>query len=873
MPVDGNVRITDIGGFDGVSLFDGCGDAELACFYSSGFFYNLTTSTTYVLRMSRRATFADVVDFDIEAFATIANDDCAAPSTITVEEGTVNTYSYDLREATESTDSSCDGASNTNLDVWYEFTMPIDGNVRITDIGGFDGVSLYDSCGGAELACFYSSGFFYNLTTTTTYLLRMNRRATFADVVAFDIEAFTAADNDDCATANSLNIGVVAPVTLTVDNRGASESLDATCDDAGNTNMDLWYTFVMPVDGNVEISASSSLQTSSFFDSCGGTEIACFSGNGTAFGLTGGQTYTYRLNRRAIFADEFSVNIQVIPSALAPCNDTTEWMSGAWSNGDPSITKSAIIRSNYDTSVSGSFTSCSLAIDNGTTLNVAPNTFVDVAYGIDVAGTLDVAHEGILRQIDEASTTIKTGAIFIRTTTPFLAPKDFMILGSPMDTETREDVYGSAYRVFSHDTPNFVPNVDVAAAFPMAENFADDNNDNWNLHTGIVNAGEGYLVRPQASNTDGNTTYNLDYTEGIPNNGDITFDVLFNTDKNSSPNMLSNPYPSPILADDFINANATISEVFFWEHLTPPSAGLPGANTMNFSMEDISMYNLMGGVKAASDLSPGEDTRPKGSISTSQGFGIKANSAGTATFTNEMRRLENNNTLRSTERERLWLTVISNEFELNSSTLIGFSEFASEEIDAGFDSRRLATVVSVYSQTESGSELGIQSREAFNTGIKIPIGFSTQIDKETTYSFSLSEMEGLLVTQAEVYLVDNLLNLVTNLTEGDYTFTAAKGDFKNRFTLVFKEQLLGVSEEITTSLNVYPNPTNGVLNVFSEAIEIHKIEISDVTGRVVKTMVINNKRAALDVSHLNSAVYFARFITDAGTITKKIVKR
>ncbi|HAV54218.1 MAG TPA: hypothetical protein DCX41_04700, partial [Aequorivita sp.] len=91
--------------------------------------------------------------------------------------------------------------------------------------------------------------------------------------------------------------------------------------------------------------------------------------------------------------------------------------------------------------------------------------------------------------------------------------------------------------------------------------------------------------------------------------------------RNSSPNVLANPYPSAIRAVDFINANSMVNEVYFWNPNTPPSSSLPGAYSMNFSMEDISMYNLSGGTYAPSDPT---QTPPSGYISTGQGFGIKA---------------------------------------------------------------------------------------------------------------------------------------------------------------------------------------------------------------------------------------------------------
>jgi hypothetical protein len=132
------------------------------------------------------------------AFAQPANDDCVNRTTISVATAGISSYSVDLTTATESVDASCDNASHSNLDVWYEFTMPVNGSVRVTDIGSLDGISFYDSCGGLELACFYGNGFAYNLVASTTYVLRVSRRDVFANVLDFDIQAFATIANDDC---------------------------------------------------------------------------------------------------------------------------------------------------------------------------------------------------------------------------------------------------------------------------------------------------------------------------------------------------------------------------------------------------------------------------------------------------------------------------------------------------------------------------------------------------------------------------------------------------------------------------------------------------------------------------------------------------
>ncbi|MEZ4875228.1 MAG: hypothetical protein R2793_07235 [Flavobacteriaceae bacterium] len=497
MPVDGNIRITGTPNTITRSIFDTCGGSELGCGVGEGFFYSLTSGTTYVLRMAENSVFSGLVNFNIEAFETLANDECVNRIPITVNTGGALTYSLDSRAATESLDASCESAGNANLDAWYEFTMPVNGNVRITGIPTTISRSLFDACGGSELDCGAGDGFFFTLNAGTTYVLRIAENSVFSGAINFSIEAFETVPNNDCSTALPITAGVVAPTVVPFDPRGATESMDAGCESAGNINMDQWYVFQMPFNGDVTFTGLTSLTTVSLYDACGGSELYCQGGNGTAFGLTGGVTFYLRAARNSVFAGANTFNVLAVPAPLPTCTTTTEWMSGSWNNGVPTLGVNAVIRTNYDTATQGSFSCCSLAIDSGTTLYVRGGDYVEVAYGVNVAGTLDINHEGSLVQRDGASVTTNNGIIRVRKTTPFLKPRDFMIMGSPMDGETRNGVYNNAFLVLNHITANFVPNPSVAIQFPMAENFADDNGDNWAIYAaGPHQCGEGYLVRP-----------------------------------------------------------------------------------------------------------------------------------------------------------------------------------------------------------------------------------------------------------------------------------------------------------------------------------------------------------------------------------------
>ena len=561
-------------------------------------------------------------------------------------------------------------------------------------------------------------------------------------------------------------------------------------------------------------------------------------------------------------------------SFVSTCLGVTKtWDGTVWSPaGIPDATTPVVLNGNYNTTANGNLTACTLSISNGATLTVNANDFIQIENDITVNGTLIVEHQGSVVQVNDAASVTNNGTINVNLTTPNLASRDFMVMGSPMTAETRNGVFNSAFLVLNHTTANFVPNAAVAAAFPAAENFADDNYDNWNPYSGIINPAEGYIVRPQSGYGQPGGVFNMTYQLGTLNNGIVNFNVVYNTSKNDSPNVLANPYASAIFADDFINANSMIDEVYFWEHLTPPSPTLPGAGAMNFSMEDISMYNLLGGTPAASD--PGTTTTPNGYIATGQGFGIKATAAGTAVFNNTMRRNTGNNTLRNPiEKDRIWLTVRNNQYEMQNTTLVGFTEASSEDFDNGYDSRRLATVVSLYSHLpDGGMELGIQGREAFNEDITIPMGFSTLIDETVEYKISITDIQGPNITQTDVYLIDSLTGTVTNLNQDSYSFTSGKATYNNRFTLLFKNPVLSNEDIALSKISLYPNPTSGTVTVVSPNSPITRIQVTDIRGRKVNSLNGNNQNTiSFSVETLQNAMYFIKIQTQKGSIIKRII--
>ncbi len=74
------------------------------------------------------------------------------------------------------------------------------------------------------------------------------------------------------------------------------------------------------------------------------------------------------------------------------------------------------------------------------------------------------------------------------------------------------------------------------------------------------------------------------------------------------------------------------------------------------------------------------------------------------------------------------------------------------------------------------------------------------------------------------------------------------------------------------SVQVYPNPTTGLLIIKNE--EINDMEVYDMMGRVVSAAPAVSKAGelSLDISHLPNGVYFLRIDTKKGIATQKIIK-
>ena len=92
-------------------------------------------------------------------------------------------------------------------------------------------------------------------------------------------------------------------------------------------------------------------------------------------------------------------------------------------------------------------------------------------------------------------------------------------------------------------------------------------------------------------------------------------------------------------------------------------------------------------------------------------------------------------------------------------------------------------------------------------------------------------MEGVLKDQ-NIYLVDNLLNITTELSKDDYTFSQTEiGEFKDRFTLQFTTVTLGIDDVLIEENFVVSSIENGIHVQSSD--DVKSIRVFDILGKKI----------------------------------------
>lgn len=538
---------------------------------------------------------------------------------------------------------------------------------------------------------------------------------------------------------------------------------------------------------------------------------------------------------------------------------TTIWNGTTWSNGLPDATKRVIFNGNYTSS--GDLEACSVEVQSGIITVLANHNFV-VSNQVNVTGSPATTsfifeNNASLIQINDV---VNSGLItYRRNSTPMLS-LDYTYWSSPVANQT--------FSAFSPNTP--------------ANRFYLWNTSiyNWaNVSTASTFVeGVGYIIRGPGIapfNTTTPNIYNGQFV-GVPHNGDIPVSIVVNglNDRN----LLGNPYPSAISADDFMdepsNAGVVGGTIYLWTHNTP-------ITNNQYTSNDYAVYNYTGGVGTQSATNPGINNNiPNGSIAAGQGFFMKCMGTGTATFKNYMRLLGSNNQFfrlnnsqrasNTIEKNRLWIELSNNQGAFKQ-LLLGYIQGATNDFDYKYDGElsEVGNPISFYSLLND-KKLTIQGRALpFDVADIHPIGYNSPIQGE--FSIQLAAFDGLFTTQ-NVYLEDKLLNTIHNLKNSPYSFFTEQGTFDSRFVLRFTNETLGVTPILLQDVAVVKNHSN-IDILASTSLVLDRVNIFDMRGRLLtsKQNINSNFTTFSNLNIANQILLIQIFDKDGNTVTKKLI--
>ena len=92
------------------------------------------------------------------------------------------------------------------------------------------------------------------------------------------------------------------------------------------------------------------------------------------------------------------------------------------------------------------------------------------------------------------------------------------------------------------------------------------------------------------------------------------------------------------------------------------------------------------------------------------------------------------------------------------------------------------------------------------------------------------------------------------------------------FNVTINDSNMSVEESLSDTVKVYPNPTDGIINLNFNNINSLNFDVFSINGKLIEGYT-DYRYNQLDFSHLNKGVYFVQFYIENKIVVKKIIKK
>ncbi|MCK7588989.1 hypothetical protein M0G43_00225 [Subsaxibacter sp. CAU 1640] len=535
-----------------------------------------------------------------------------------------------------------------------------------------------------------------------------------------------------------------------------------------------------------------------------------------------------------------------------------------------------------------------LNLASNSTLELAQNTYLTVQDWVTVANnaTFIIRDDASLIQVTDVTSNANSGNIMMQRTVNGVSNQDYVYWSSPVE---------------NFNVSNISPGTNVNNIWhwvPTVNGNGVGNYGEWQHPSSIMQRGKGYIVRGLSGTTPlAPAPSNTAQFNGKPNNGIITVPIqrgtysganypgagsTIATQLDDNWNLIGNPYPSAILANAFINLNASeliddvspaiSGTVYLWRHITAPSNAYNdpfyGDFGYNYNPNDYIKYNSTGSSPAGFS----------GRIAAGQGFFVlmdpnTPSTTSNVVFNNTMRRDTYRNdqfyrtqeeTQTEIERHRIWLDLIAPNQYANS-ILVGYVEGATNAVDRLFDGHDLNDGNTRFYSMVENEKMVIQGKALpFEESDTVPLG--VVFPSSGVYTIAINAVDGLFLdTEQPIFIEDTYDAVIHNLRQSPYQFTTSVGTFEDRFILRYTDETLNISTVALTDLNILV--ANEKVTVTSGSQLIHAILIYDITGRIlINSTDINSLEHSIPLSDIsNGTLIIKAIVADGRQKTKKAV--
>jgi len=481
-------------------------------------------------------------------------------------------------------------------------------------------------------------------------------------------------------------------------------------------------------------------------------------------------------------------------------------------------------------------TQMGLIIDNGNTLTITEEKFLENQLYLDLSGTIDLLGDSQLIQTSTSD----------------------LVTSSEGKVLRRQEGTSSAYWYNYWASP-----VGALAARGLTDNNAATNN----LNNTPFNIG---MLKDE-------TGANYQFTSGYTANGNISTYWLFTfrngrtywgsvADVSKTEYLLGNPYPSAIDIHKFIDDNVGVIDGYLqlWQqwsgtshNLNEYNGGYSQVNKTGFirakqfvGLSGETIGDIIGLHTPTRYLPVGqafiaEIVVPNGQVefNNSQRIFIKESDAD-GTYDNgsafskpsadkaSIKEALRNTKERPMQKIRLELNAIAGP-ETKRELLLGFSEKTTDGYDYGYEAKNTDLSNNDLNLDFEGQDMNIQAYAPISDDKLIPLNFKSSGDN--VFEISITDLEYIDRDQP-IYLRDQFNNVYFDLRQGlAYKFSSEQGVFNERFQIVFQTESKTLSTDtssITDNYMFYQNTTN---TFFAKKLNstVSKLSVVNMRGQVV----------------------------------------